>query len=158
MCFHLVFSFCVDLVGMVKIMQKHAKLEQKEQSAKNHKNPCKCRSRRQHAARPCAEGSSAQRQNSRLGVWSSRLDHRAMLQHARIAAHAAREVMRGEQCEARKSSRLDGFRLGKAVDWIVGSMFSINPSSRQKQGNPDSGVARPWKNHNSQSRRNFAVC
>ena len=35
-CFHLVFSFCVDLVGMVKIMQKHAKLEQKWKKVENH--------------------------------------------------------------------------------------------------------------------------
>ena len=34
-CFHLVFSFCVDLVGMVKIMQKYAKLEQKWKKAEN---------------------------------------------------------------------------------------------------------------------------
>ena len=34
-CFHLVFSFCADLVGMVKIMQKHAKLEQKWKKAEN---------------------------------------------------------------------------------------------------------------------------
>ena len=37
-CFHLVFSFCVDLVGMVKIMQKHAKLEQKVEKVENHEN------------------------------------------------------------------------------------------------------------------------
>ena len=51
-CFHLVFSFCVDLVGMVKIMQKHAKLEQKWKKVKNHEN----------------------RRNSRLDVVPSRLE------------------------------------------------------------------------------------
>ena len=54
MCFHLVFSFCVDLVGMVKIMQKHAKLEQKWKKVENHVN----------------------RRNSRLDVVPSRLDHK----------------------------------------------------------------------------------
>ena len=33
-CFHLVFSFYDDLVGMVKIMQKHAKLEQKVEKSR----------------------------------------------------------------------------------------------------------------------------
>ena len=39
--FHLVFRFCINLVGMVKIMQKHAKLEQKGEKAKNQANPPK---------------------------------------------------------------------------------------------------------------------
>ena len=34
MYFNLDFSFCVDLVGMVKIMQKHAKLEKKGKKPK----------------------------------------------------------------------------------------------------------------------------
>ena len=34
-CFHLVFSFCVELLGMVKIMQKHAKLEQNVKKIEN---------------------------------------------------------------------------------------------------------------------------
>jgi len=55
-CFHLVFSFCVDLVGMVKIMQKHAKLEQEWKKIKNQEN---CR-------------------NSRLDVVPSRLDHQKL--------------------------------------------------------------------------------
>ena len=42
-CFHLVFSFCVDLVGMVKIMQKHAKLEQKWKKAENQEISCNSR-------------------------------------------------------------------------------------------------------------------
>ena len=53
MCFHLVFSFCIDLVGMVKIMQNHAKLEQEWKKIKNQGN---CRT-------------------SRLDVVPSRLDH-----------------------------------------------------------------------------------
>ena len=52
MCFDLVFSFYVDLVGMVKIMQKHAKLEQKWRKIENQEI----------------------RRNSRLGAGSSRLE------------------------------------------------------------------------------------
>ena len=84
MCFHLVFSFCVDLLGMVKITQKHAKLEQKVEKAENHQNQPK------------------QQQTSRLVDGTSRLDH----QDGAEAAHAARRVMRGEQCAARPNSQL----------------------------------------------------
>ena len=57
MCFHLVFSFYVDLVGMVKIMQKHAKLEQKWKKVENHAKSAKLQP------------------SSRLDVVTSRLDH-----------------------------------------------------------------------------------
>ena len=57
LCVFTWFLDCVDLVGMVKIMQKHAKLEQKVEKAENHENQPK------------------QQQTSRLVDGTSRLDH-----------------------------------------------------------------------------------
>ena len=158
MYFHLVFRFCVDLVEMVKIMQKHAKLEQKGEKAKKPCNPLKEQQQPvdwmleqidwiKHVDRLLRPeenmstgwcGSSAQPcgMNSAHSASTSRLDQEVVdwiIKHVDWMKHAWKNQSTGSWQRVQR----------------------INPSRREEQRNPDFQRSPTLKNHNSQSKKKF---
>ena len=163
-CFHLVFSFCVDLVGMVKIMQKHAKLEQKWKKTENQEISRNSRldvmPSRLHGADTGLKLGNSLTQSTRLRRKSTALvptrdEFRRIITGSRLCWRNSRldrckqqpsahqpspaRAMRDEQCTKGWNSRLC-FSQSTASMEIKNS--NINPSRRQRE-KPSSDAIRP---------------